>query len=157
MRKEKTKIKKEDIPVLLNISPSDHLVVHPEKCSGCEVCVLICSLFHNGVFSPSLARIKIPKVGCVDYMIDVCRQCLAPDCMYTCPVGAIYVDPKTGCSMVAEKKCNGCKKCVDACLFGMMFFDEVKNVAFKCDLCGGDPQCVKYCTMKAIEYVKAKK
>jgi Fe-S-cluster-containing hydrogenase component 2 len=31
--------------------------------------------------------------------------------------------------------------------------DPVTNLAFKCDLCDGDPECVKYCEPKAISYV----
>jgi Fe-S-cluster-containing dehydrogenase component len=31
--------------------------------------------------------------------------------------------------------------------------DPVKKNAFKCDLCGGDPQCVKWCANTALKYV----
>jgi Fe-S-cluster-containing hydrogenase component 2 len=34
-----------------------------------------------------------------------------------------------------------------------MNFNAAKGIAFKCDLCGGDPQCVKFCWTGAIEYV----
>ncbi|MEM3673569.1 MAG: 4Fe-4S dicluster domain-containing protein [Candidatus Bathyarchaeia archaeon] len=135
--------------------PKYKLEVKPELCTGCERCVLICSLSHYGVFSPSLASIRIVKKEFVlESSVEVCRQCLAPDCMVVCPIGSIYADPKTGARIVDKDKCTGCKLCVDACPFGVMFFNEEKKKAFNCDLCGGDPQCVKYCPTRSIEYVK---
>ncbi len=33
--------------------------------------------------------------------------------------------------------------------------DPDKNIAVKCDLCGGDPQCVKACRLpQALKYVE---
>jgi Fe-S-cluster-containing hydrogenase component 2 len=34
-----------------------------------------------------------------------------------------------------------------------MQFNEERGQTFKCDLCGGDPQCVRFCETKAIDYV----
>ena len=33
----------------------------------------------------------------------------------------------------------------------------MKHVVTKCDLCGGDPACVRYCPVEAIKYVRADK
>jgi Fe-S-cluster-containing hydrogenase component 2 len=35
-----------------------------------------------------------------------------------------------------------------------MGFDPDLGLAYKCDLCDGDPQCVRVCQPKAIEYVE---
>ena len=43
-----------------------------------------------------------------------------------------------------EEKCIGCLACVDACPFGAIQINPDGDV-LKCDLCGGDPVCVKYC------------
>jgi Fe-S-cluster-containing hydrogenase component 2 len=147
---------KKEVAVVERIPRAKYkLEVKPELCTGCMRCALICSLVHYSVFSPSLASIRIVKKEFVlESSVDVCRQCLAPSCMVVCPLGAIYADPKTGARVVGKDKCIGCKLCVDACLFGMMFFNEEEKKAFKCDLCGGDPQCIKYCPVQAIEYVK---
>ncbi len=37
------------------------LVIEPEKCTGCNVCELICSSFHFGEYNPSRAHIKVLK------------------------------------------------------------------------------------------------
>jgi Fe-S-cluster-containing hydrogenase component 2 len=47
--------------------------------------------------------------------------------------------------------------CVAICPFGGAKFDSISNKVIKCDLCDGDPQCVRFCETKAIEYVEAEK
>jgi len=59
----------------------------------------------------------------------------------------MYVDTKTGARVIDEEKCIGCRRCVEACPFSesMIVYNPEKNVCEKCDLCGGDPECVKQC------------
>lgn len=131
------------------------LNVKTELCAGCERCVLVCSLIHTGVCNPALSRIKIVKdyfTG--NFMQKVCKQCIVPACLVVCPAGAINIDLNTGATVVSNEKCIGCKMCVNACPLGLMLFDEEESKAFKCDLCGGNPQCVEICPMQAIEYAK---
>ena len=45
--------------------------------------------------------------------------------------------------------------CMQACPFGGTSFDPVESRILKCDLCGGDPECVKYCPSGALKYVDA--
>jgi Fe-S-cluster-containing dehydrogenase component len=40
-----------------------------------------------------------------------------------------------------------------ACPFGAITFDEESGKMRKCDLCDGDPACVKHCTTGAIQYI----
>jgi Fe-S-cluster-containing hydrogenase component 2 len=35
--------------------------------------------------------------------------------------------------------------CLEACPFGAVSFDHEHETAIKCDLCGGDPKCAKFC------------
>jgi Fe-S-cluster-containing hydrogenase component 2 len=44
---------------------------------------------------------------------------------------------------------------VAVCPFGAMNFNIIDRKVFKCDLCDGDPQCVRFCDMKAVDYVEA--
>lgn len=38
------------------------------------------------------------------------------------------------------------------CPYGAIDFDAASGLLIKCDLCDGDPLCVKYCAVKAITY-----
>jgi len=40
------------------------------------------------------------------------------------------------------------------CPFGAIYYDDEKKIFYKCDLCGGEPECVKWCFTKAIEYTE---
>ena len=51
-----------------------------------------------------------------------------------------------------ESLCVGCGTCVDACPFGMAALHPESGLAIICDLCGGDPACVKRCVTGAIVY-----
>lgn len=47
----------------------------------------------------------------------------------------------------------GCKTCIASCPVDGMLFHYIKECVMKCDLCEGDPECVKYCPYGAIEYL----
>jgi ferredoxin len=38
---------------------------------------------------------------------------------------------------------------------GNIHFDGEDGVSRKCDLCGGDPACVRFCTSGALRFVEA--
>ena len=44
----------------------------------------------------------------------------------------------------------GCRACVAACPFGAIRYWPEDNKILKCDLCGGDPACVRYCATKIL-------
>jgi len=133
------------------------LVLNMDECTGCRACEMACSLKHFGEGNPARALIKIvryEKMG--EYLIPVpmiCQQCETPMCEAVCPVKAISLDEKTGAYVVDEKKCLGCRMCVAACPFGAIEVDPQKKTSSKCDLCGGDPMCVKYCAYEAIAWL----
>jgi Fe-S-cluster-containing hydrogenase component 2 len=79
-----------------------------------------------------------------------CQQCEDAECRRACPEGAIVPDPKSNLLVVDEQKCTGCGACLGACPFGIMAYDPEKKKAMKCDLCGGDPACVRYCPSKVL-------
>jgi Fe-S-cluster-containing hydrogenase component 2 len=41
------------------------------------------------------------------------------------------------------------------CPFGGIGIDVRQGKVIKCDLCGGDPVCVKFCDPEALQYVPA--
>ncbi len=131
------------------------LIVDHEKCTGCRLCELVCSVYHDGVSNPTRSRIHIIKFHNQGFFFPmVCQQCQDAACMAICPKDAIYRDEELGRVMINYDLCIGCKMCVAACPFGGMGINKDGTV-IKCDLCDGDPQCVRFCDMKAVDYVEA--
>jgi Fe-S-cluster-containing dehydrogenase component len=81
-----------------------------------------------------------------------CQQCDEPPCLAACPNEAIFRDEELDRVLINHQKCVGCRMCVSACPFGAMGFDEERGKSFKCDLCGGLPECVRVCTAGALMY-----
>jgi len=119
------------------------------RCSGCSRCEVNCSFFHSGKIGRSGARIKVVKIENIgiDYPV-VCQQCQERYCT-KCPEKAIQVD-SLGQIIVSPTLCTACGTCEILCPIGAIeLFEEIPLV---CDLCGGDPRCVKACTLDALHY-----
>lgn len=131
------------------------LVVYPDKCTGCRVCEQWCTMSHFNVVNPARARITVKRLH-HRYLntILACTQCEGPACIDVCPVQAISRDPVTLGLLLDEESCTGCAMCADECHTGCIKMDPVTDLALLCDLCGGDPQCVKHCPEAAIQYVE---
>ncbi|MFZ0449878.1 MAG: 4Fe-4S dicluster domain-containing protein [Desulfatiglandaceae bacterium] len=132
------------------------LMINYQKCTGCRLCELVCTVMHDGVSNPSRSRIKVMKWESEGLYIPMaCQQCDDAPCMNVCPVKAISRDEDFGFLTVDYDLCIGCRSCVAVCPFGAMNYNVIDKKVFKCDLCGGDPQCVRFCEEKAVDYVDA--
>ncbi len=135
-------------------------------CSGCRTCEIICTLGHEGVINPLLSRNTVHtdiQAGDITHAL-YCQQCDDPKCLKACPTGALHVDPETGARVIDQDVCIGCQTCLNACIFAQedpansrIKYNKETGTCFKCDLCGGEPKCVKYCPLGAsmsswIEY-----
>lgn len=132
------------------------LKIDYQKCTGCRLCELVCSVSHHGVSNPARSRIKVVKWESEGlYVPMTCQQCEDAPCISVCPVKATFRDEVTGCVVIDYEKCIGCRSCVTVCPFGARNYDSVDKMILKCDLCGGDPQCARFCEVKAVEFVDA--
>lgn len=134
------------------------LVVDYEKCTGCRLCELVCSVKHEGVSNPSRARIHIEAWEMKGVMMPmVCNQCEPAPCTVACPTSARFLDEELGRIGVDYDRCIGCKTCVVVCPFGAVSVDTSADKVISCDLCGGNPVCVNFCETGALQYVDASK
>ncbi len=132
------------------------LMIDYEKCTGCRLCELVCSVKHDGVSNPTRSRIKIVKWEMEGRFIPMsCQQCESAPCQAVCPVKAISRDENLNRVDIDYDICIGCRICVAVCPFGSITYDTLAKRAIKCDFCDGDPACVKCCETGAIQYVDA--
>ncbi len=115
------------------------------KCSGCRRCEIVCSLHHEGRIWPEASRIRVFMLVPGVEIPHLCAQCNDYPCVPACPVEALSVDDDTLAVLVDKEKCTGCGECIKACPGNIPFLHPEDNKAVICDLCGGDPECVKVC------------
>lgn len=139
-------------------APATRLALHFDSsiCRWCHSCELACSLFHDGVCSPGLARMRL-WVNTLELEVEaeLCAQCRDAPCAQACPVdGAMTEDPQTGVILIVGSECIACGACAAACPFNtagtILFRTRTDNAYVKCDLCGGDPQCIAFCPTGAL-------
>ncbi len=138
------------------------------ECTGCRLCEMACSMDKTGRFSPRSSRIWIETDARVGKdVIHVCQQnikaCRAkgeeqPRCIAACPAAGESKPPiywEEALSMVKlepRAECSACRACLDACRFQAIRIDPVEGRLVKCELCNGDPECIKTCVTTAIKY-----
>jgi Fe-S-cluster-containing hydrogenase component 2 len=83
-----------------------------------------------------------------------CQQCEDAACIAACPVSAIAKSESAGTIKIDHELCILCEECIAACPFNGIYRDGMDEKIIACDLCDGDPKCVKYCETKAIEFLE---
>ena len=131
------------------------ITVDPNSCVACRNCEYACSFKQTGDFDRKDSNIKVnfyPKeIACIPW---TCAHCAEPYCMEICPADAIHRNEETGAIEVDPQRCAGCKMCLLACPSGNIHFNSERHIAMKCDLCGGDPNCVTFCISGALDFVE---
>ncbi len=140
-------------------------------CIGCGVCVIACKQEHDlppytddvpGTRGRAWNQVLSMPEGVypdlsVEYLYIQCMHCENPPCVEACPVKGALQKREDGIVIINKKKCDGCKgkpegpRCMPACPYGVIQFDDKKGVAEGCTLCahlvdaGREPACVKAC------------
>ena len=115
-------------------------------CRDCQLCVLACSLYHQGESNPLLSRIQVAKdMEKYEFNITICQHCPDPECVLACPADALEIDDR-GVVVFDQDSCIQCGECAKACPFEAIFWGN--DMYFKCELCKGrksGPLCVEIC------------
>ena len=142
-----------------------------DKCTSCKMCVIACKDEHvDASYKPwtgpqpdtghfwvdikSLERGAIPRVK-LTHMPVFCQHCDDAPCITACPDDAIK-KRDDGLVWIDEPSCTGCRECVSACPYDVVFMNDELNVAQKCTGCahrvdeGLAPRCADVCPHDAI-------
>jgi len=118
--------------------------VERQKCSGCHLCEMVCSLVHLGVVNVERSAIRIDKddLGSSLNTPVVCGQCKKMVCLSGEQVDAAAEKRRFLWPEIRAGRCS---------FHALALFGDN---AYHCDLCEGDPQCVKVCTPGALTFTK---
>ena len=132
------------------------VTMDPASCVACRNCEYACAFKQGRTFERRDSHIRVSfypeERACIP---GTCLHCEQPWCLEVCPAAAIRRSPESGAVEIDPERCAGCKMCLLACPFGAIRFDAQAGVARKCDLCGGEPQCVKHCISGALQFEEA--
>ncbi len=148
------------------------IVVDYKKCCGCRTCETVCSSYNNkqvidgevlnGLGNPHHSRLWVFQFNPDVDVNTVCVMCPDNPCINACtstpdPITgqkALYRDEKTRAIKHNPDQCESCASCADACSqqrVGVIIPNEETNMPEHiCNLCDGDPQCIKYCPRGAL-------
>ena len=151
-------------------------MIDVSACNGCHNCQIACKDEHvgndwtpyakpqpeTGQFWLKLTenvRGTVPKVK-VAYVPILCNHCRDAPCMASCKMDAIY-RRDDGLVIIDPVKCTGCRNCVDACPYNVIYFNQGLNIAQKCTGCAHlldsgwkEPRCVDACPTLAIKFME---
>lgn len=121
------------------------LTINAYKCWGCKTCEETCARVHEERGQKGVHVINVVEKGKYHRVPITCLQCEDAACVAACEFGALSRNEKTGAIERDHKKCTKCHACLAACPFGNVILNRKTGEVFKCDLCGGDPECAKTC------------
>lgn len=121
------------------------MVIDLHKCVGCGSCGLACKTENNvekGKFwSHHIKRTTgtFPNVK-YEYIPTLCNHCEEAACVKACPTGAMYKDEK-GLTLHNAGKCIGCKSCIQACPYNVIYYNADEPHAMYRDDTSIIPNC----------------
>ncbi len=125
------------------------------KCCGCRKCEIACSLHHERKIWPEASRVRVFMLVPGAEFPHLCAQCDDYPCVEACHFEALSINRKTSAVIVKGAKCTGCGKCIEACPGRIPHMHPAKNKIVICDLCNGEPECVKVCQEGGWNVLKA--
>ncbi|MGA8490013.1 MAG: 4Fe-4S dicluster domain-containing protein [Terriglobales bacterium] len=135
-------------------------VIDQDRCIGCHACTVACKEEHQvpvGVFRTWVKHIEKGEFPHSSRHFGVmrCNHCDNSPCTEICPTSALY-RRADGIVDFDNRRCIGCKACMQACPYDALYIDPNNNTAAKCNFCAHrvemnlEPACVIVCPTQAI-------
>lgn len=136
------------------------------RCYGCKACSVACKDWNDIEPGPEKwmsvymwEKGKFPNTS-IGILAFNCGHCDNPVCIEACEHDAIFKEDKYGAVLVDQDKCEGCRKCYEACPYGSPKFasDEQGAKMSKCTMCvdrlaeGMQPACTASCPLRAFDF-----
>ena len=135
-------------------------IIDNRKCIGCHACTVACKAEHEVPLGVNRTWVKYVEKGEYPntrrlFSVMRCNHCEEAPCVEICPVSALYTR-KDGIVDFDNRRCIGCKSCMQACPYDALYIDPESHTAAKCNYCahridiGLEPACVNVCPEHAI-------
>jgi Fe-S-cluster-containing dehydrogenase component/formate-dependent nitrite reductase membrane component NrfD len=135
-------------------------VIDQERCIGCHACTVACKEEHQvpiGVFRTWVKYIETGEFpeSRRHFGVMRCNHCDDAPCIEICPTHSLF-RRSDGIVDFDDRRCIGCKSCMQACPYDALYIDPNTNTAAKCNFCAHrveknlEPACVIVCPTQAI-------
>ncbi len=135
-------------------------IIDNRKCIGCHACTTACKAEHQVPIGVNRTWVKYTEKGTFPnsrrvFSVMRCNHCTDAPCVEICPVEALFIRDD-GIVDFDNRRCIGCKSCMQACPYDALYIDPETNTAAKCNYCahridiGLEPACVNVCPEHAI-------
>lgn len=132
-----------------------------DSCIGCHACTVACKSEHDVPLGVNRTWLKYIETGTFPdvarkFTVMRCNQCDDAPCMTICPTSALY-RADNGVVDFDDRRCIGCKSCMNACPYDALYINPETNTAHKCNMCnhrievGLLPSCQIVCPTEAIK------
>lgn len=135
-------------------------IIDNRRCIGCHACTVACKSEHAVPIGVNRTWVKYIEKGEFPsaqrtFTVMRCNHCMDAPCVEICPVAALFTR-EDGIVDFDNRRCIGCRACMQACPYDALFINPDNHTAAKCNYCahrieiGLEPACVLVCPERAI-------